>query len=253
MAQFASADAYDRFMGRYSRILAPLFADLAGVRDGMRVLDVGCGPGVLTAELIARTGVERVAAIDPSEPFVGAARERHPGLDAQVGTAEHLPFPDGTFDAAVSQLVVHFMSDPPGGLREMARMTRPGGVVAASTWDIDGGRSPISPFWQAVREVNPGQTGETGSHGSSEASLAAIFADAGLAGAATTELAVEAEHGSFDEWWEPFALGVGPAGSYLLTQDAATRERIRERARGRVPEGPHTVTWYAWAARAVVG
>ncbi len=253
MAFFASADAYDRFMGRYSRILSPLFADLAGIREGMRVLDVGCGPGVLTDELVTRTGAANVSAIDPSEPFVEAVRERHPGLDVHIGGAEALPFADDTFDAAVSQLVVHFMTDPVAGLREMARVTRPGGVVAACTWDITGGRSPMSPFWRAAREVDPAAAGESYRRGTSEADLAGILAAAGLAGVATTELAAEAAHASFDEWWQPFELGVGPTGVYLQGLDAATRARIRERARRFFPEGPLTVTWYVWAARAVVG
>ncbi len=130
-----AADAYDRFMGRYSQLLSPQMADLAGVRPGQRVLDVGCGPGALTAELVTRLGPEGVGAVDPSEPFVAAARARHPGVDVSQASAEELPFADGSFDAALAQLVVHFMKDPVAGLAEMARVTRPGGVVAACVWD----------------------------------------------------------------------------------------------------------------------
>ena len=126
-----AADAYDRFMGRYSRVLAPVFADFARVAGGMRILDVGCGPGALTTELVARTGAENVVAVDPSAPFVEAARARHPGVTVELAPAEALPFASGAFDAALAQLVVHFMSDPVVGLTEMRRVTRPGGAVAA--------------------------------------------------------------------------------------------------------------------------
>ena len=117
-----AADAYDRFMGRYSQLLSPQLADLAGVRAGQRVLDVGCGPGALTAELVARVGAGAVAAVDPSEPFVAAAGSRYPGVDVRRASAEHLPFQDATFDASLAQLVVHFMADPVAGLAEMARV-----------------------------------------------------------------------------------------------------------------------------------
>src|SRR6266545_5759294 len=129
------ADAYDRFMGRYSALLAPQLADLAAVSAGQRVLDVGSGPGALTAELVRRLGPAAVSAVDPSETFVAATRQRYPGVSVQRASAEQLPFPHGEFDAALAQLVVHFMADPLAGLAEMARVTREGGVVAACVWD----------------------------------------------------------------------------------------------------------------------
>ncbi len=117
-------------------------ADLAGVRSGQRVLDVGCGPGALTGELVARAGASHVSAVDPTEGFVAAAGERHPGVDVRRAGAEELPFADGEFDASLAQLVVHFMADPARGLAEMARVTRPNGVVSACVWDFAGGQSP---------------------------------------------------------------------------------------------------------------
>src|SRR4051794_25572047 len=135
MTFLVAADSYDRFMGRYSRLLSPQLCDLAGVVAGQRVLDVGCGPGALTTELVARVGPAAVSAVDPSEPFVAAARERHPDVDVQLAAAEQLPFPDASFDASLAQLVVQFMADPAAGIAEMRRVTREGGVVAACVWD----------------------------------------------------------------------------------------------------------------------
>src|SRR3990170_4770350 len=150
-----AAEAYDRFMGRYSRLLSPQLAGLAGARGGQRVLGVGCGPGALTAELVKRLGPAAVSAVDPSKPFVAAVRARNPGADVLRAPAEHLPFPDRAFDVALAQLVVHFMSDPVAGLAEMARVTRRGGVVAACVWDHGGDQGPLHLFWQAAREIDP--------------------------------------------------------------------------------------------------
>ena len=142
-------------MGRYSRLLSPQLADFAGVRSGQRVLDVGCGPGALTSELVARVGPAAVAAVDPSASFVAAARERHPGVEVVQASADQLPFPARTFDAAIAQLVVHFMPDPNKGLAEMGRVTRRGGVVAACVWDHAGDLGPLSLFWRPARDLDP--------------------------------------------------------------------------------------------------
>src|SRR5215831_19349991 len=171
MAFDVAADSYDKFMGRYSAQLSPQFADFAGVEDGARVLDVGCGPGALTAELVGRRA--HVSAVDPSSQFVAAVRERYPDVDVRQAAAEELPFEDASFDAALAQLVVHFMADPVQGVREMARVTGDGGVVAASVWDMVGGKAPISPFWHAARELNPDIEGETRRAGAGEGQLSA--------------------------------------------------------------------------------
>src|SRR5688572_31939500 len=180
MSFVVGADEYDRFMGRYSAPLAPQFAELAGVDSGQRALDVGCGPGSLTAELVRRLGQGAVAAVDPSEPFVAAARERHPGVSVQRAAAEELPFGDQEFDASLAQLVVHFMADPVAGLGEMARVTRRGGVVAACVWDHAGDRGPLSPFWQAARQIDPVLDDESNLAGVREGHLAELFDAAGL-------------------------------------------------------------------------
>jgi SAM-dependent methyltransferase len=243
-----SADAYDRFMGRYSTQLAPQLAELAGVQRGQRALDVGCGPGSLTSELVARLGAEAVAAVDPSEPFVIAARERHPGVDVRLAAAEELPFSDAEFDVALAQLVVHFMADPNAGLHEMARVTRPGGVVVACVWDHAGRRGPLSLFWTAVRQLDPQAEDESELAGARAGHLAELFEAAGLHDVDDTDLAVRVGYASFDDWWEPFTLGVGTAGAYVAALDAVRREEVKERCRELAPVAPFTLEAIAWAA-----
>jgi len=246
---FVAADAYDRFMGRYSRLLSPQLADLAGIAAGQRVLDVGCGPGALTSELVRRLGPEAVAAVDPSEPFVAAARDRHPGVDVRQASAEDLPFPDDAFDVALAQLVVHFMSDPLAGLTEMRRVTRPGGVIAACVWDHAGGKGPLGAFWQAARELDPGVHDEGDLPGAREGHLAQLFTEAGLTAVDSRSLMAELEHSTFDEWWQPFTEGVGPAGAYVAALDPERREALREACRALLPDAPFRLTAVAWAAR----
>ena len=243
------ADAYDRFMGRYSVLLSPQLADLAGVRSGQRLLDVGCGPGALIPELVQRAGAEAVSAVDPSEPFVAAARERHPNVDVKQAAAEDLPFADDEFDAALAQLVVHFMSDPTAGVAEMRRVTRPDGVVAACVWDHAGGQGPLSPLWDAAREVDPDVHDESGLVGAREGDLARLFESVGLREVEETALQVSLEHPSFEEWWEPFSLGVGPAGAYVAGLDPEQRAHLRERCREALPDAPFVLTSRAWTAR----
>jgi ubiquinone/menaquinone biosynthesis C-methylase UbiE len=244
-----SADAYDRFMGRYSVRLAPSFADFAGIGPGQSVLDVGSGPGALTTELVQRLGSTAVAAVDPSEQFVSAARERHPGVDVQRAAAEELPFADDDFDAALAQLVVHFMADPARGLAEMARVTRRGGVVAACVWDHAGGKTPLAPFWDAANELDPDAMDESELAGGREGHLAELLTEIGLRDVEQTALPVSVEHATFEEWWEPFTLGVGPAGTYATSLEPERRERLRERCRARLGPGPFSLESRAWTAR----
>jgi SAM-dependent methyltransferase len=247
-----TADAYDRFMGRYSVPLAPLLAALAGVDEGKRVLDVGCGPGALTTQLVSLLGPAAVTAVDPSEPFVAAARERHPGVTVERAAAEQLPFPDDAFDAALAQLVVHFMADPVEGLREMARVTCADGVVVACVWDLAGGRAPLSPFWDAARELDPDVDDESTLAGARAGHLTELFEAAGLVEVEETVVSVMVEHSSFEEWWEPYTFGVGPAGAHVARLDESERARLRERCRERLPAAPFVLTASAWAARGVV-
>jgi SAM-dependent methyltransferase len=245
-----AADAYDKFMGRYSVPLAPLFANFAGIAARQTVLDVGCGPGALTAELAERVGSSSVTAIDPSESFVAALRERHPDVTALRASAEELPFPDDAFDAALAQLVVHFMSDPVAGLREMSRVTRDGGVVAASVWDHGGDQGPLSIYWQAARELDPAVNDESQLAGANEGDLTELFEAAGLHEIEELPLVVRVEHESFEDWWKPYTLGVGPAGAYVAGLDEERREQLRARCEELLPAAPFVLESRAWSARA---
>ena len=247
-----TAEAYDRYMGRYSQLLAPGMADLARLERGHRVLDVGCGPGALTSELVARLGSEAVAAVDPSEPFVQAARARHPGVDVKRASAEELPFETATFDATLAQLVVHFMVDAVAGLSEMRRVTRHGGTVVACVWDFAGGAAPLSLFWEAARSLDPSVVDESRLAGAREGHLVELFAAAGLREIEQTAITVEREHPDFDEWWEPYTGGVGPAGGYLASLDEARRLELRERCRMMLPTGSFVLVSRAWTARGLV-
>jgi SAM-dependent methyltransferase len=235
-------------MGRYAEPLTKVFAAFAGVGAGDKVLDVGCGPGALTAHLLS-VGAE-VAGIDPSPPFVDGLRARFPDVDVRLGTAEELPYDSGAFDAALAQLVVHFMADPVVGVGQMARVTRPGGVVAACVWD--GPTGALAPFWEAVHVIEPDARDEALLSGAHRGHLTQIFDAAGLGDVAEASISVDVVHPTFEEWWEPYTLGVGPAGEHVQRLDDDGRARLASVARERLGSGPFTVTATAWAARGTV-
>jgi SAM-dependent methyltransferase len=244
-----AAEAYDRFIGRFSRPLAADFIAFAGVGEHQRALDVGCGTGSLTAELVQRLGPANVAAVDPSGSFVEAAKSRFPAVDIRPGTAERLPFDDAAFDCALAQLVVHFMTDPVTGLREMGRVTRHQGTVAACVWDHGGGSGPLAAFWRAVRTLDPKAHDQSAVAGGREGHLAELLAEAGMRHIESATLAVRVGFGSFDEWWEPYLLGVGPAGDYVAGLDATQLARLRARCAEQFPrDAPFEITATAWAA-----
>jgi SAM-dependent methyltransferase len=244
------AESYDRFMGRYSGSLAAEFAAFAGVEPGMRVLDVGCGPGALSAALVELVRAGNVVGVDPSEPFAEACRARL-GIEVETADAERLPFPDGGFDAALAQLVVNFMQDAQAGVREMARVTRPGGIVAACLWDYGGGMQMLRMFWDAAVELDPergGRADEAGMRYMREGELAALWRAAGLGDVRDGAIHATASYADFDDLWEPFTLGVGPAGAFVASLDAESRARLREALRARVDaDGPFELSAKAWA------
>jgi ubiquinone/menaquinone biosynthesis C-methylase UbiE len=247
-----SGDAYDRFMGRYSRELAPLFADFSRVEAGQRVLDVGCGSGVLTEELARRVGADHVAGVDPS-PLLEACAERVPDAELKQGSAESLPWPDDSFDSALAQLVVHFMDDPAAGAAEMQRVTRPGGVVATCVWDFGEGMQLLRLFWQSVRTIDPGADAETSPYGKREG-LEALWRDSGLADVDAEGLEGSTRYQDFDELWDSFLLGAGPAGQYALALPPDKQALVRQEYFERLgePEGSFTLDARAWGVRGVV-
>jgi SAM-dependent methyltransferase len=246
----AAAEKYDRFMGRYTRSLAPAFADALQLTGDMRVLDVGCGPGGLAEELARRVGEENVAAIDPAPQFAAACRDRLPRADVRVGAGEDLPWPDASFGATLSSLVIGFMQDADRGVREMARVTRPGGTVAACMWDVPGGgMTMLSTFWKVARDIDPGVAGESNRAGMTEGDIAERFRRAGLRDVVEGTLECSADYAGFDDFWEPFTFAVGPAGQYLASLPPDAQVRLREGCRAALPPGPFSLTARAWYAR----
>ena len=244
-----AAERYDAFMGRWSRPLAPLLADLAGVTASARVLDVGCGTGMLTAELVRRVGPALVSAVDPSAPFVAAMGERFPDIDLQQAGADALPYPDGCFDAVLAQLVVHFLQNPVAGLHELRRVTRSGGFVAACVWDHAGKRGPLVQFWDAARSMTRDIDDESLRAGTREGHLVELFELAGLTDVVGAPLTVTLAFEDFDDWWQPYTFGVGPAGDYVRGLGDAKRAELRARCEDSLGSGPFEVRASAWCAR----
>jgi SAM-dependent methyltransferase len=244
-----AAEGYDRFIGRYSREIAPRFLAFAAVEGGP-VLEVGCGPGSLTAVLAARFGAGQVAAVDPSEPFVAACRARVPGADVRLAGGEALPFADGSFGAVLSQLVLSFVREPERLMAEVRRVLRPGAVVAACTFEADG-FALVRTFWAAARRFDPAAPDDASLPFRREAELLALFARAGLREVRTGTIDVEAGYTGFDDLWDPFSLGIGPAAGWLQAQPEARRAAIREACREALghPAGPFVLPARVLAVR----
>jgi SAM-dependent methyltransferase len=228
----APAAAYDRHIGRYADGLAVLLLDAVGVRAGQRALDVGCGPGALTRALAAALGAQRVAAVDPSPPFVEACRGRVPGADVRQGAAETLPFDAASFDVVLSQLVVNFMTDAVAGVGEMRRVAKPGGIVASAVWDYADGMTLLRRFWDAATRVDPerapGRDEGRVMQWCSPGELESLWSQAGLGEVSSGELHAHARYESFDALWEPFELGVAPSGAYAAALDPQRRAAVRD-------------------------
>lgn len=255
MSFVAPAESYDRYMGRYSRLLAPLLADFAQVRAGIRALDVGCGPGALTEHLAQRLGNGAVAAADPSDSFVEACAQRVLEADVRIADAEALPWPDGTFDAVLSQLVINFLREPLQGGREMRRVARRGGAVAACTWDYREGMEMLRIFWDSALALDPGAPAEGKRMRFITASeLNELWTDVGLTDVSTKSLEVALEYENFDDYWGPFTAGVGPGGAYWASLSTDGQAALQDECRRRLgnPEAAFQLRARAWAVRGVV-
>jgi ubiquinone/menaquinone biosynthesis C-methylase UbiE len=248
-----SGDAYDRFMGRYSTQLAVQFTDFAGVSAPQRALDVGAGTGALTAELVTRLGVENVAAAEPSPDYAATLRTKFPGLDVREAPAEELPWADASFDAALAQLVVVFLNDAPGAVRELARVTQPRGVVATCMWEVEGVEM-MNALNEIRRRLTPATAGVVTDY-RDEISLRALFEEAGLRDVETTRIEVSVEYETVDELWEP-AIHVGgpggPAVDSFTPEQLAQGRAIFEEALGN-PTGRYSLKGRAAAVRGVTG
>jgi SAM-dependent methyltransferase len=246
----ASADAYDRHIGRYGPPLAAALISAARVETGQRALDVGCGTGALTAALADLLGGEHVAGVDPSESFVEACASRLPQVRMEVGVAESLPFGDAAFDVALSQMVLNFMTDARAGVREMRRVTRPGGTVASAVWDYKEGMALLRHFWDAAVELDIAAMSrdEARMPYCRPDELERLWRAAGLEDVATSALVVEAAYDDFDDLWQPVEAGVGPSGAYAAALQPQRRAELRDELYKRLDAGesPFRLPARAW-------
>jgi SAM-dependent methyltransferase len=254
-ATFRSAtDMYGRFVGRYAPSLAASLIGAVDLQSDARVLDVGCGPGGLATALAEVVGQENVAAVDPSQPFVSVCRARLPTADVRVAAAEKLPFEDNSFDAAFAQLVVNFMTNPVQGVGEMKRVVKPGGTVAACTWDYQDGMTMIRAYWDSAHEVVPDEAaefdeGKTMRYATLE-ELTGLWETVDLEAVEGGELSVTVAYEDFDDLWAPFPTGIGPAGAFCASLDPQQQQALRAALSRRLgdPEGPFELSARAWYA-----
>jgi ubiquinone/menaquinone biosynthesis C-methylase UbiE len=256
------ADKYDSYMGRWSRRLAPAFLDFAGVADGEHVLEVGCGTGSLTFILTTRAELSRVEAVDYNAEFVVAARERNadPKIKISEGDACCLQFGDKAFDRALSMLVLHFVAEPDRAIDEMLRVVRPGGIVAATVWDIFGGMPALRMFWDSAATLDP----VADQHRNSSimrpmtrpSELRRAFLQAGLLDVRETELTIRMDFTSFEDYWVPLMRGQGKHSEFMSTLPKSARQRIENAVHASClsnrPDGPRSFIAAAWAVRGAV-
>ena len=257
---FTAGEGYERFMGRWSRLLVPEYIAFAGLRDGERVLDVGTGTGSVAFMLTAAMPACEVVAVDPSEALVAHAKGNTPAsrVRFEVGDAQALRYEDGVFDQALSLLVLNFVPDPARAISEMRRVTRPRGTVSAGVWDYDAGMQMLRFFWDEAVALDPAAEPRDERHMKlcREGQLGALWRKAGLADVREQALTIEQRFTSFDDYWAPFLKGVGPAGAYVVSLSEERRSaldaRLRARLLGGRPDGAFTLNARAWCVRGTV-
>ena len=244
---FSASDGYERFMGRWSRRLAPLFVTFAGVTEGDRVLDVGSGTGALSAATAAIESVQ-VTGIERSAAYVAYAREHVDGR-FEVGDALALPFSDDAFDRALSMLVLNFVPDPAAALQQMIRVTRPCGVVAAAVWDYGDGMQMLRTFWDAAVALDPDAAPRDERHMPlcTHGALAELWRMHGLQDVDEQPLTIEMKFASFDDYWQPFLCGQGPAGVYVSSLAESARHALESRLHERLGDTGFRLKARAWA------
>lgn len=260
MSMFSAGDAYERYMGRWSRRLAPLVVRFAGVRDGDAVLDIGSGTGALTAAVAAAAPGSRIVGIDPAEPFVAFAQARHSSdlITFEAGDAQRLRFEDGSFDRTLSLLILNFVPNPGKALSEMMRVTRRGGTVAAAVWDYGDGMEMLRMFWDEAIALSRDMDARDERHMplSRDGELAALWSSHGMQNVSAEPLVIETRFSSFDDYWSPFLEKQGPAGAFAAALPTASREQLRlrlhQRLLGAGPDHPIVLHARAWGVRGVV-
>jgi SAM-dependent methyltransferase len=250
---FSESDGYERFMGRWSRRLAPLFVDFAGVKPGDIVLDVGCGTGALTFAAASIPDVHAVG-IDRSREFIEVTQRG--GSDRvrfRVGDASAPPFADEEFDRALSMLVLNFVPAAATAVREMKRVSRHEGVVAAAVWDYSEGMQMLRAFWDEAVSLDKTAAAHDERHMplSRPGELTALWREVGLHDVEEAPLEMDMAFASFDDYWKPFLAGQGPAGAYAATLTEPLRETLRTRLCDRLGDSAFTLTARAWAVRGV--
>jgi ubiquinone/menaquinone biosynthesis C-methylase UbiE len=255
---FSDAEAYDRIMGRQSRLLAPLFIGFIGsIHVGDHVLDVGCGTGSLTFTIAKTAQFSKIVGIDTSEGFIEYVRSTNtdPRVTFEVGDAQQLPYPDASFDKSLAQIVLGQVPDPRRVVAEMVRITRPGGMVAACNWDQTGGMELWSILRKSVAALDPSAE-NLRTFRTKKGAMPALLVESGLREVEETALTVLLNYGSFDDLWSPLLGGVGPWGSYIAQLSPEHKQAFRDRVRLEVlkvePDGPFTLQALVWAARGKV-
>ena len=252
---FTDGETYERLMGRWSRIVAAAFLDWLDAPTRLRWLDVGCGNGAFTEELIARRAPASVTAIDPSDEQLAYARTR-PGAgtaDFRVGYAQSLPFGNGTFDVAAMALVISFIPDPGKAVAEMARVVRPGGSVAAYMWDSLGGGAPVHPIYLALESMGMTSARPPSPAESGREAMQALWESAGLQSVETRVIHIPTVYSGFDDFWNSNAVPIGPQGKIMAGMSASAREELRARLRADLPVSPDGRIVYQAFANAVQG